>query len=60
MSQEEYEKLISGNPVLSDLNTELKEQIERTKKEIGLDIPEEKLEEWKKDYRRIDKQQGIC
>ena len=60
MPGEEYEKLLSGNPVLSDLDTELKEQIERTKKEIGLEISEEKLEEWKKDYRRIDKQQGIC
>lgn len=60
MPNEEYEKLLSGNPILSNLDTELKEQIERTKKEIGLEISEEKLEEWKKDYRRIDKQQGIC
>ena len=60
MPHEEYDKLLSGNPILTDLDKELKEQIEHTKKEVGLDIPEEKLEEWKKDYRRIDKQQGIC
>ena len=43
LPHEEYIKLLSGNPVLL----------------IGLDIPEEKLEEWKKEYRRIDKHRRI-
>ena len=37
----------------------IQNEIDQTKKEIGLDIPEEKLEEWKKEYRRIDKHRRI-
>ena len=35
------------------------DEMEKTKKKIGADIPEEKLNEWKKEYRRIDKHRGI-
>ena len=56
---EEYIKLLSGNPVLLSLDTVIQNEIDQTKKEIGLDIPEEKLEEWKKEYRRIDKHRRI-
>ena len=59
LPHEEYIKLLSGNPVLLSLDTVIQNEIDQTKKEIGLDIPEEKLEEWKKEYRRIDKHRRI-
>ena len=51
--------MLSGNPVLLSLDTVIQNEIDQTKKGIGLDIPEEKLEEWKKEYRRIDKHRRI-
>ena len=59
LPHEEYIKLLSGNPVLLSLDTVIQNEIDQTKKEIGLDITEEKLEEWKKEYRRIDKLRRI-
>ena len=43
LPHEEYIKLLSGNPVFLSLDTVIQNEIDQTKKEIGLDIPEEKL-----------------
>ena len=67
LPHDEYLKMLSGNPILLSLDTISawscshcrQEEMEKTKKKIGADIPEEKLNEWKKEYRRIDKHRGI-
>ena len=59
LPHDEYLKMLSGNPILLSLDTILRDEMEKTKKKIGADIPEEKLNEWKKEYRRIDKHRGI-
>ena len=59
LPHDEYLKMLSGNPILLSLDTILRDEMEKTKKKIGADIPEEKLNEWKKEYRRIDKHCGI-
>ena len=59
LPHDEYLKMLSGNPILLSLDTVLRDEMEKTKKKIGTDIPEEKLNEWKKEYRRIDKHRGV-
>ena len=59
LPHDEYLKMLSGNPTLLSLDTILRDEMEKTKKKIGADIPKEKLNEWKKEYRRIDKHRGI-
>ena len=59
LPHDEYLKMLSGNPILLSLDTILRDEMENTKKKIGADIPKEKLNEWKKEYRRIDKHRGI-
>ena len=59
LPHEEYMKMLSGNPILLNLDVILHDEMKKTKKEIGMDIPEEKLNEWKREYRRIDKHRGI-
>jgi len=59
LPHDEYLKMLSGNPILLSLDTILRDEMEKTKKKIGADIPKEKLNEWKKEYRRIDKHRGI-
>lgn len=57
--QEDYTKLLSGNPLYLSLDKKLKEELRKIHRETDPDIPGEQLEIWKKDYRRIDKDRGI-
>lgn len=57
--QEDYMKLLSGNPVYLSLDRKLKEELAKIHEDTDPDISLEQLEIWKKEYRRIDKNQGI-
>lgn len=57
--QEEYMKLLSGNPVYLSVDKKLKEELRRIHRDTDPEIPGEQLEIWKKEYRRIDKDQGM-
>ena len=52
-------KLLSGNPVYLSLDRKLKEELAKIHEDTDPDISPEQLEIWKKEYRRIDKNQGI-
>lgn len=59
LPQEDYMKLLSGNSLYLSLDRRLREETLKIRKSIDPDIGEERLEIWKKEYRRIDKDQGI-
>lgn len=51
LPEEDYLKMLSGNPVFLAMNSLVKEDVERAKKEVGLEVDKGKLAEWKKEYR---------
>lgn len=55
---EKYLKMLSGNPVYLGMESALKEEIRETQFEVDVDIQEERLEQWRKEYRRIKKKTG--
>ena len=55
MPEEEYVKMLSGEPVFLSLNSILKEEMKEADSEINMEMTDELYEEWKKEYRRIDK-----
>ena len=55
LPEEQYVKMLSGNPIFLSMDSVIKEEVRKAKEEVDLDIPEEKLVQWKKEYRRIDK-----
>ena len=60
LPKENYVKMLSGNPVYLSMDSLLREDIKRIEKETDMDVTEEQFVQWKKDYRRIDKNRGIC
>lgn len=60
LPEEQYVKMLSGNPVYLSMDSLLKEEIHRAEQEVDIDISPDRFPEWKKEYRRIDKSQGIC
>lgn len=50
---DEYQKMITENDVLLNVDNKLAEKIADTKANISIDPSKELLEEWKKEYRRI-------
>lgn len=60
MPEEKYVKMLSGNPAFLSMDPQIKESIREVRREIDPDLPEKKLDQWKKEYRRIDKNTGIC
>ena len=55
MPEEGYVKMLSGEPVFLSLNSILKEEMKEADSEINMEMTDELYEEWKKEYRRIDK-----
>lgn len=53
--EEQYTKLLSGNAALLSLNSVLKEELKRMRMDMDLEISQEQLAVWKREYRRIDK-----
>lgn len=55
MPEAEYVKMLSGNSVYLSMDSLLKEELKQTRMSVDMDVTDEKLEKWKKEYRRIDK-----
>lgn len=51
LPEEDYLKMLSGNPVFLAMNSLVREDVERVKRDVGLEVDEGKLAEWKKEYR---------
>ncbi len=60
MPDEQFVKMMSGNPAYLSTASLLKEDVKRIRREINMEISIEQLDQWKKEYRRIDKNHGIC
>lgn len=54
--EEHYTKMLSGNAIFLNTNSQVRKELEEMKKQINLDIDENKIDIWKREYRRIDKQ----
>ena len=48
-------KMLSGNSVFLSMDSAMKEEIREIQRGIDMNIPDEQFEQWKKEYRRIDK-----
>ena len=53
LPEKEYVGMLSGNPVFLSMSSLIREEIETVKKETDMDIPEEQLSVWKKQYRNV-------
>ena len=60
LPEQKYVKMLSGNPAYLTMDPVVRESVQTVRREIDPDLPEEKLEQWEKEYRRIDKTAGIC
>ena len=47
--------MLSGNSVYLSMDSLLKEELKQARRSVDMDVTDEKLEIWKKEYRRIDK-----
>ena len=55
MPEAEYVKMLSGNSLYLSMDSLLKEELKQARRSVDIDVTDEKLEIWKKEYRRIDK-----
>ena len=55
MPEAEYVKMLSGNSLYLSMDSLLKEELKQARRSVDMDVTDEKLEIWKKEYRRIDK-----
>lgn len=55
LSEADYVKMLSKDPLLLALNTELKEELANAKNQILCDASNDQLEKWKREYRKGDK-----
>ena len=60
MPEEKYVKMLSGNSAYLSMDSIMKEKMKTIRREIDPDMTDERLEQWKREYRRIDKSAGIC
>ena len=60
LPENEYLKMLSGNPVYLSMGTMIKDDVKKVQKKLEIDASEERLLQWKKDYRRIDKSREMC
>lgn len=51
LPEEDYVKMLSGNPIFLSMSSLIREEIERTRKEVDMDIDDSQLGVWKKEYR---------
>ncbi|EOS71697.1 hypothetical protein C818_00501 [Lachnospiraceae bacterium MD308] len=58
-SRKDYTKMLSGNPLFLSMASKLKEEMKEVQEELDSDVPEEKLQQWKNDYRRLDSRKGM-
>ena len=52
---DQYVKMLSGNSTFLNMDAAMKEDIREIQRSIDVDIPDEQFEQWKKEYRKINK-----
>lgn len=57
---EEYVKMLSGNSLYLNADAALKEILKNARRNEDWDVENTQLEDWKKEYRRIDKKSRVC
>ena len=57
---EDYVKMLSGNSLYLNADAALKEILKNAKFNEDWDVENSQLEDWKKEYRRIDKKSSVC
>lgn len=60
MPEDKYVKMLSGNSAYLSMDSIMKEKMRQIRQEIDPDMPDERLEQWKREYRRIDKGRVMC
>lgn len=55
LPEDQYVKMLSGNSTFLNMDSAMKEDIREIQRGIDVDIPEEQFEQWKKEYRKINK-----
>lgn len=55
----EYTKMLSGNPLFLSAGAVLKKEMKEIHEQLDPDVPDEMLEEWKSEYRRLDSHKGM-
>lgn len=55
LPEDQYVKMLSGNSMFLNMDAAMKEDIREIQRGIDVDIPEEQFEQWKKEYRKINK-----
>ena len=55
MPQDEYQKMVMGNEILLEIDNKLTEKIEKVRENINIEPSKELFEEWKKEYRIMEK-----
>lgn len=55
MQEDQYVKMLSKDPMYLTLDVSLKEELKKAMEEVDDQIDREQFEQWKKEYRRIDK-----
>lgn len=55
MPEEEYVKMLSGNPVFLGMNSLIKEEMKQVKRDVDMDVDTKRLQEWKREYRKTEK-----
>jgi len=55
MPEAEYVKMLSKEAVYLSLDSLLKEQLKQVDKIVGGEVSDQKFEQWKKEYRKLDK-----
>ena len=58
-TRKDYTKMLSGNPLFLSMASKLKEEMKEVHEKIDPDVPEERLSQWKNDYRRLDSRKGM-
>lgn len=55
MPEEKYVKMLSGNPAFLSMDPQIKESIREVRREIDPDLPEKKLDQWKRSTEGLTK-----
>ena len=51
LPEEEYVKMLSGNSIFLSMSSLVRDEVQAVKKEVNMDVEEEMLRTWKKEYR---------
>ena len=55
LPEDQYVKMLSGNSMFLNMDSAMKDDIREIQRGIDVDIPEEQFEQWKREYRKMNK-----